>query len=136
LLSERVPKSHIRLSNEVYGLRRKIAEEKMKAVEHYAFDKKKCRLLKLLSYFGEVDTLACGQCDVCISKEKAKNLEELFHEARNEKMEWRLEEIRDRFPTIRNFNHPIFREWVESGLISEIKPGLIRFNIEAEQRPK
>ncbi|MBM3170757.1 MAG: ATP-dependent DNA helicase RecQ [Bacteroidetes bacterium] len=136
LLSERVPKSHIRLSNEVYGLRRKIAEEKMKAVEHYAFDKKKCRLLKLLSYFGEVDTLACGQCDVCISKEKAKNLEELFFEARNEKMEWRLEEIRDRFPTIRNFNHPIFREWVESGLISEIKPGLIRFNIEAEQRPK
>jgi len=136
LLSERVPKSHIRLSNEVYGLRKKIAEEKMKAVEYYAFDKKKCRLVKLLSYFGEVDTVACGQCDYCISKEKAKSLEDLFYVARNEKSVWRLEEIRDRFPTIKNFDNPVFREWVESGLIIEIKPGLIQFNIEEGQPPK
>ena len=108
----------------------------MKAVEYYAFDKKKCRLVKLLSYFGEVDTVACGQCDYCIPKEKAKSLEDLFYVARNEKSVWRLEEIHDRFPTIKNFDNPVFREWVESGLIIEIKPGLIQFNIEEGQPPK
>jgi ATP-dependent DNA helicase RecQ len=136
LLTERVPKSHIRLSNEVYGFRKKIAETKMNAVEQYAFEKKSCRLVKLLDYFGESETKACGQCDVCRSKEKSKNLEEQMLEARKEKREWRLEELRDRFPTLTDFNNSAFREWLEAGLIVEIKPGLIQFNIEAGQPPK
>jgi hypothetical protein len=57
-------------------------------------------------------------------------------EARKEKREWRLEELRDRFPTLTDFNNSAFREWLEAGLIVEIKPGLIQFNIEAGQPPK
>lgn len=136
LLSERVPKSHLRLSNEIYGLRKKIAEEKLKAVEWYAFEKKHCRLVKLLAYFGESEIARCGQCDVCISTTKSKNLEALFREARNEKKQWRLEELRDRYPSLPNFNTPEFREWLEAGLIEELKPGLIQFNTEEERPPR
>jgi ATP-dependent DNA helicase RecQ len=136
LLSERVPKSHIRLSNEVYGFRKKMAKDKMEAVERYAFNNKVCRLIKLLEYFGETGATNCGQCDVCRNKGKNPSMEENLKVARSEKMEWRLEELRDRFSGLKKFNDPVFREWLEAGLISEVKPGLIRFNIEEEQPPK
>jgi len=136
LLSERVPKSHVRLSHEVYGLRKKIAEDKLKAIEQYAFDSKECRLVKLLDYFGESEAADCGQCDVCRSKGRSLSMDEILRAARNEKLEWRLEEMRDRFPTLMHFNDSIFREWLEAGLIQELKPGAIRFNIEPKQLPK
>lgn len=127
LLTERVPSSHLQLAASVYRDRKEIAEQKMKAVDRYAFDRNSCRLSMLLTYFGEEDVEACGVCDVCLTQRQKTGLEQALKQARLEKEEWRLEEIKDRFPGIGSFNEPVFREWIELGEIEEIKPGLIRF---------
>ncbi len=38
----------------------------------YASDLFNCRSKLLLSYFGEYDSKACGQCDICLRKDKSK----------------------------------------------------------------
>jgi hypothetical protein len=117
----------VQLAASVYRDRKEIAEQKMKAVDRYAFDRNSCRLSMLLNYFGEQDVEACGVCDVCLTQRQKTGLEQALKQARLEKEEWRLEEIKDRFPGIGSFNEPVFREWIEHGEIEVIKPGLIRF---------
>lgn len=127
LLSERVPAAHVQLESTVYRDRKEIAEQKMKAVDRYAFDRNTCRLSMLLSYFGEQNVAACGTCDVCLKQHQKLSLEQALKQASLEKAEWRLEEIKDRFPGIGSFSEPVFREWMEAGEIEVLKPGLIRF---------
>ena len=61
----------LRISPEVYHERRKFAKKRLDAIIHYAKRKNNCRSITLLNYFGENIRQRCGQCDVCIERNKA-----------------------------------------------------------------
>ncbi|MFH1001386.1 MAG: ATP-dependent DNA helicase RecQ [Bacteroidota bacterium] len=67
-LEERLALSDIRISPEVYKLRKEIAEKRLKSVIDYVTHKSKCRNQLLLSYFGEESGKRCGKCDVCLRR--------------------------------------------------------------------
>lgn len=69
-VTERLDNKSILISNEHYFERKAIAEKKMESVIHYASSSLKCRSTILLEYFGEVEPKRCGQCDVCLERNK------------------------------------------------------------------
>lgn len=70
-IRERVAGTDLTISKEVYKERKRVARKKMQAMVDYSVSSTKCRSLFLLSYFGETSALPCGQCDVCLKKNKA-----------------------------------------------------------------
>ncbi|MEX0966343.1 MAG: RecQ family ATP-dependent DNA helicase [Bacteroidia bacterium] len=48
--------------------RKKIQEEKLKAVVDFFYNDRICRGRRLLNYFGEKSEKDCGHCDVCLRK--------------------------------------------------------------------
>jgi ATP-dependent DNA helicase RecQ len=50
--------------------RKKTEQEKMDAILYYCQQKKRCRTIVLVEYFGEVNHKDCGICDVCIQNKK------------------------------------------------------------------
>ncbi len=64
----RVPAQDIRLSKETNAGRRERMIGKQQAMIHYAENIYECRIKLLLAYFGEENTSACGQCDVCLQE--------------------------------------------------------------------
>lgn len=67
-LQERVPVNYLRVDMMRIAERRRIYEDKIDAVQHYAITDDKCRTQTLVSYFGETDPTPCGVCDVCLKK--------------------------------------------------------------------
>jgi len=67
---ERLDEKNIFISQEHYYKRKKIAEAKLEAVIDYCSSRLKCRSQILLKYFGEEDPQRCGQCDVCLERNK------------------------------------------------------------------
>lgn len=70
-LEERMSAADIRISKEVYAERKAFARKRMEAMVNYVTSRTKCRSLYLLAYFGEKGTKRCGQCDVCLERNKA-----------------------------------------------------------------
>lgn len=70
-LEERLQESQLRISPEGYHERRKYAAKRLDAMLHYAESTTKCRSSLLLNYFGEKIRQRCGQCDVCLERNKA-----------------------------------------------------------------
>ncbi|MEE4177550.1 MAG: ATP-dependent DNA helicase RecQ [Bacteroides sp.] len=70
-LEERLHENQLRISPEVYHERRKFARERLDAMLRYAETTNKCRSILLLNYFGEDIRQRCGQCDVCLERNKA-----------------------------------------------------------------
>lgn len=70
-LEERLAASDLRISKEVYSERRAFARKRMEAMIQYVTSETKCRSLYLLAYFGETGGKRCGQCDVCLERNKA-----------------------------------------------------------------
>lgn len=68
--SGRVPDAELVISKTVYENRKLIAEERLNKVLEYITTFNQCRSQMLLSYFGEYDTMRCGQCDVCLERNK------------------------------------------------------------------
>ena len=64
-LQDRIPEGHIYFDPSVYDVQKKKAQERVDAVRAYVTSQDECRSRLLLSYFGETDSPACGQCDVC-----------------------------------------------------------------------
>jgi ATP-dependent DNA helicase RecQ len=58
--------------------RKKKEIQKISAVIKYASQKKRCRSLVLLDYFGEVSDQNCGICDVCLENKKHTDLKKEF----------------------------------------------------------
>jgi ATP-dependent DNA helicase RecQ len=69
-LVPRVDTKNLYLSKENFSLLKKRAVERMQAVIHYAESRHLCRSRLLLAYFGETDTEACKQCDVCLEEKR------------------------------------------------------------------
>ena len=67
---ERIDTKDLIISKENYHERKKIATEKLNAMINYSTSGLKCRSQILLQYFGENDAKRCGQCDVCLERNK------------------------------------------------------------------
>ncbi len=70
LITERMAIEDLRISNENYAERKKIANQKMKAVIDFVTSQTRCRSSMLLKYFGETESHRCGVCDICLEQNK------------------------------------------------------------------
>jgi ATP-dependent DNA helicase RecQ len=70
-LTERVEHSRIRLSAVNYQDRKANYQKRVDSVIDYALSGGVCRSARLLAYFGERESNACGQCDVCKGEHKS-----------------------------------------------------------------
>ncbi len=66
----RHPAASLPLDRKILKQRTETAKEKAEAVVHYTTQQYLCRVQVLLAYFGETTYQKCGQCDVCLAKEK------------------------------------------------------------------
>ncbi len=71
-LEERLNADDLRISRENYQERKQFAKERVEAMKDYVQTETKCRSLFLLRYFGETDARRCGQCDVCLERNKVE----------------------------------------------------------------
>jgi len=71
-LEERMQEHQLRITPEVYHERREFSRERMEAMKSYVLTTNKCRSMMLLAYFGEVVSHRCGQCDICLERNKAE----------------------------------------------------------------
>ncbi len=62
--------SNLHISKQHYHDLKERALKRMEWVIHYAASTHKCRSEMLLSYFGEIETVRCGICDVCLERNK------------------------------------------------------------------
>lgn len=77
-IHERVDTHHLALGKEAYDNRRDRYITRIKSVLDYAKEENICRSQILLAYFGEKDTKACGQCDICLRNKENSVSEEEF----------------------------------------------------------
>jgi ATP-dependent DNA helicase RecQ len=69
---ERMDAKDLHISKDNYHLRKKASLDRLNALKNYLTSKRKCRSLFLLAYFGEKGNQRCGQCDVCLERNKAQ----------------------------------------------------------------
>lgn len=62
---ERLEPKNLRISKENYQAAKDRYLKRIDAMLHYAESTAKCRSQLLLEYFGETDSVRCGECDVC-----------------------------------------------------------------------
>jgi ATP-dependent DNA helicase RecQ len=76
-LQDRVESRHMCFSQQVYDDRKKTSQSRLESVIHYLTSDKKCRSRLLLEYFGEIQSVRCGKCDVCLrqAREEIKQKE-------------------------------------------------------------
>lgn len=53
--------------------RKQLAQSKMEAMVEFVTASHRCRMQRILDYFGEQSWQTCGRCDVCIAKHKKEN---------------------------------------------------------------
>lgn len=66
--ANRVPSSELIFPKEIYEDRRKAMEKQINATLDFAFGDDRCRVVRMLEYFGEESPEACLKCDVCHSQ--------------------------------------------------------------------
>ncbi len=66
----REDRQYLSIPQSVYEDRKKRLESRIRATVEYAENQRMCRSVLLLGYFGEKNSKACGQCDVCLSNKK------------------------------------------------------------------
>lgn len=69
-LEERLDEKNLLISKESYQGRKERFLKRIESAINYATSETKCRSEFLLSYFGEKDPYRCGQCDVCLKRNK------------------------------------------------------------------
>lgn len=95
-LAERLPADNLQFDLERYRFRKERSQYRIDQILNYV-EVKKCRSQLLLAYFGEIDSPACGVCDVCLS---AKT-ERLNRKIRQKLKDWMEEKIKSDNPGIR-----------------------------------
>lgn len=68
----RIPSKHVKISKEIYEIRKKRFEKRIEGITQYVESRDVCRSRLLLTYFGETNSKDCNQCDICLSKAKKK----------------------------------------------------------------
>jgi ATP-dependent DNA helicase RecQ len=90
-MKERQDAQKIKISAENYTELKERSKKRIEWILHYAQSRHLCRSRILLSYFGETNTSNCGQCDVCIEKNKSgldtKQFEEIYFDIKKQLVE-------------------------------------------------
>lgn len=115
---ERLDNKNFYISETSYLNRKNSFEMRINAMFEYAENKKLCRSSALLKYFGEDNSQSCGQCDVCISKRRDKNIRKYDKEL-SQKILKALED------GDKSFNDLIISLGEESGQLIEVLRDLI-----------
>lgn len=63
--NRRIESRYIELPADIYERRREAMAARVAAMESYVFDDTRCRVSRMLEYFGENGAGDCGKCDVC-----------------------------------------------------------------------
>lgn len=71
--TSREEKKYITIGKNIYEERKEILSRRTEAMIDYAFEKKNCRVARMLSYFGEEEPKDCGKCDICRENKKVKS---------------------------------------------------------------
>lgn len=67
-LGVRQDPKRMQIDQQHYQKRRKLELDKLKAVQQYIQNHRRCRSLQLLEYFGEISNVPCGVCDICLGQ--------------------------------------------------------------------
>jgi len=78
-LQNRIDAKHFSLSAEVYDKRKQTALQRLESTLNYVEQSFKCRSRVLLEYFGEMQSIRCGKCDVCLHRNKMEISDEEFN---------------------------------------------------------
>ncbi|HNV50071.1 MAG TPA: ATP-dependent DNA helicase RecQ [Bacteroidales bacterium] len=76
---ERLDAKDLYISKENYSMRKKMALERLNSLNVYLTSNSRCRSISLLNYFGESKIKRCGQCDVCLERNKVDLNEQEFN---------------------------------------------------------
>ncbi len=68
ITENRVDESQITLSYERYQFLKDTAKKRIDAMLNYTTNQTKCRSKLLLEYFGESNSMRCGECNICIKR--------------------------------------------------------------------
>ncbi|MGL4364502.1 MAG: RecQ family ATP-dependent DNA helicase [Bacteroidales bacterium] len=66
----RLDNKNLRITKENYIDRKERYTQRCQQMLNYVLTQTKCRSQQLLSYFGELNSYRCGQCDVCLKRNK------------------------------------------------------------------
>lgn len=66
----RAEQRDLTISPENYAERKKFATLRLEAMKNYVLSVNRCRSIILLDYFGEKNTVRCGNCDICRERNK------------------------------------------------------------------
>lgn len=66
-IGERLRSNEIIIDQDWYQRRKQVYLNKLQGILNY-INEKNCRQQNILNYFGEVDTLLCGRCDLCLAR--------------------------------------------------------------------
>ncbi|OWY25768.1 RecQ family ATP-dependent DNA helicase [Sphingobacteriales bacterium UPWRP_1] len=66
----RTPAENLQIDTKLINFRKKVRQGNIQEVAKYAQNALICRSQQLVAYFGELDSNACGVCDVCLQKKK------------------------------------------------------------------
>lgn len=99
LNNERLVPANFYLSRKVYLERKKLFEDRMRAMLDYAdeqggesFRSIPCRSRRLLSYFGQTESRDCGVCDLCIKRGVKKAADGTLVEEKRSERDQRIEQ--------------------------------------------
>lgn len=79
LTENRIDEKYLFPDASVYQQRKDIAEKRLNSVIKFVQHDSICRSRLLLAYFGETKSSACGQCDICLLKNKNRISKEEFN---------------------------------------------------------
>ena len=64
---ERLPRGDLYIAPETYARRQELVRERFARMLAYAANEEECRSVVLETYFGGIDPVPCGVCDVCLA---------------------------------------------------------------------
>ncbi len=73
---ERLPKEDLYISPDTYLTRKELTQKRFEAMLAYAQNESECRSALLEHYFGVEEPHACGACDICLERRRAKRKED------------------------------------------------------------
>ncbi len=117
-LSKRIDSKDLFFSQEHYYERLKAASTRLDKMIEYILNETKCRSRFLLEYFGEINALRCGTCDIC-RKRNQINLSQVEFDDIIEHIKpllkeraCKIEELSTKFPNINNNSLVTVIQWL------------------------
>lgn len=86
-IHERIDAKFLNFSKDDYEIRKDRYVKRIESVLNYATSTTQCRSRMLLMYFGEHNTLECGQCDYCLQANENRLDEKEFEAIKNKVFE-------------------------------------------------